>query len=169
MEQQLSIGKQIKVARQEQRLSQVEFANKCRLNIRTIQRIENDEVTPRLYTLRILSEVLGVRLKENDNGDGDGDSDGDSDQMKKIMLVFEKRKRIRFFTFGVIVVLLASTLLLLFSGIPKRIWAPFIYLFFFADLILIGLTWRCPGCNSLLGDVFNIRYCSKCGLKFYDD
>ena len=163
MVQQLSIGKQIKVARQEQRLSQAEFANKCRLNIRTIQRIENDEVTPRLYTLRILSEVLGIRLIENDN------SDSDSDQMKKIMLVFEKRKRIRFFTFGVVVVLLASTLLLLFSGIPKRIWAPFIYLFFFADLILIGLTWRCPGCNSLLGDVFNIRYCSKCGLKFYDD
>ncbi|MFC2090933.1 hypothetical protein ACFLT1_09185, partial [Bacteroidota bacterium] len=83
--------------------------------------------------------------------------------------VFEKRKQIRIFTFIVVVLLLASTVLLIISGIPKRFWAPFIYLFFFADFIVIGLTWRCPGCNSLLGDVFNLRYCSKCGLKFYDE
>ena len=163
MEQQFSLGKQIKVARQEQMLSQVELANKCNLNIRTIQRIENDEVIPRSYTLKIISEVLDVSLKRNDN------YEDDSDRLKKLRDVFERRKQIRIFTFIIVVILLVSTLLLIFSGIPKRYWAPFIYLFFFADFIAIGLTWRCPGCNSLLGDVFNLRYCSKCGLKFYDE
>ena len=163
MEQHPSIGKQIKAARQTKELSQVEFANKCKLNIRTIQRIENDEVTPRFYTLRIISEVLGVTLIRND------DIEVDSDHLKKLRGVFEKRKQIRILTLIVVVLLLASTLFLLISGIPKRFWAPFIYLFFFADFIVIGLTWRCPGCNGLLGDVFNLRYCSKCGLKFYDE
>ncbi len=163
MEQQLSLGKQIKVARQGQKLSQVEFAIKCNLNIRTIQRIENDEVTPRLYTLRIISEVLGVTLLRKDI------VEAESEQLIKLRKVFEKRKEIRFLTFFVIIFLMVAALLLIISGIPKHIWAPFIYLFFFIDLIVIGLTWRCPGCNSLLGDVFNLRYCSKCGLKFYDE
>ncbi len=163
MEQQLSLGKQIKVARQGQKLSQVEFAIKCNLNIRTIQRIENDEVTPRLYTLRIISEVLGVTLLRKDI------VEAESEQLIKLRKVFEKRKEIRFLTFFVIIFLMVAALLLIISGIPKHIWAPFIYLFFFIDLIVIGLTWRCPGCNSLLDDVFNLRYCSKCGLKFYDE
>jgi len=162
MEQQLSLGKQIKVARQQKNLSQVEFADKCNLNIRTIQRIENNEVSPRLYTLRIISEVLGIELLRKN------DIEIESEQLLKFRTVFKKRKQIRIFTFIVVVLLLASTLLLIISGIPKHFWAPFIYLFFFADFIVIGLTWRCPGCNSLLGDVFNLRYCSKCGLKFYD-
>jgi len=26
----------------------------------------------------------------------------------------------------------------------------------------------CPGCNALLDELFSVRFCSKCGLKFYD-
>ena len=163
MEQQLSLGKQIKVARQQEKLSQVEVAIKCKLNIRTIQRIENDKVTPRPYTLRIISEVLGVTLMKKD------DIEAESEQLMKLRNVFNKRKQIRIFTFIVMILLMVAALLLLLSGIPKHRWAPFIYFFFYADLIVIGFTWRCPGCNSILGDVFNLRYCSKCGLKFYDE
>ena len=163
MSQQLSIGEQIKIARQQKKLSQVEFASKCNLNIRTIQRIENNEVSPRLYTLRIICEVLDIELLQKN------DIVIENEQLLKYRTVFEKRKQIRIFTFFVAIFLLAVALFLLLTGIPKHIWAPFIYLFFFADLIAIGLTWRCPGCNSLLGDFFNLKYCSKCGLKFYDE
>lgn len=162
MAQQLSIGEQIKIARQQKKLSQVEFASKCNLNIRTIQRIENNEVSPRLYTLRIISEVLNIELLQKN------DIVIENEQLLKYRTVFAKRKQIRIFTFFVVIFLLAAALFLLLTGIPKHIWAPFIYLFFFADLIAIAFTWRCPGCNSLLGDFFNLRYCSKCGLKFYD-
>jgi len=162
MGSQLTIGKQIKLARQQKKLSQQELASKCNLNIRTIQRIENDEVDPRPYTLRIISEVLEVSFMRNNE-------EAEQKELIRLRGVFERRKQIRIFTFIVIIVLLASALLLLLSGIPKRTWAPFIYLFFFIDLIVIGFTWRCPGCNSLLEDVFNQKYCSKCGLKFYDD
>ncbi len=160
---QLSIGEQIKIARQQKKISQVEFANKCNLNIRTIQRIENNEVSPRLYTLRIISEVLEVNLLEKN------DKVIESEQLLRFRNIFEKRKQIRMFTFFLAIFLMIAVLFLLLTGIPKRIWAPYIYLFFFADFIVIGLTWRCPGCNSLLGDVFNLKYCSKCGLKFYDE
>ena len=163
MKHQFSIGEQIKQARQLKKLSQDEFARKCNLNIRTIQRIENNEVSPRLYTLRIIGEVLDIELLQNN------EADIEREQLLKYRTVFERRKQIRLFTFFVAIFLLAAAFFLIISGIPKSIWAPFIYFFFFADLIVIGLTWRCPGCNSLLGDVFNIRYCSKCGLKFYDE
>ena len=163
MEQQLTIGEQIKVARQQQKLSQSELADKCNLNIRTIQRIESNEVTPRFYTLRIINEMLDANFLSDET------NKKEDQQAIEFRRVFEKRKQIRIITFIVVILLLASTLLLLISGIPKRFWAPFIYFFFFADLIVIGLTWRCPGCNSLLGDVFNLKYCSNCGLNFYDD
>jgi len=162
MEQQLSLGKQIKTARLEKNLSQVEFATKCNLNIRTIQRIENDKVDPRLYTLRIIGEILGITLIRKE------DVEAESEQLMKFRKVFQRRKQIRIVTFIISIFLLASALILLFSGISKYIWAPYIYIFFFADLIVIGFTWRCPGCNSLLGDFYNIRYCSKCGLNFHD-
>ena len=162
MENQLTIGKQIRDVRLQKKLSQAELADKCNLNVRTIQRIENGEVNPRLYTLRILSETLGVTLmKENEIGN-------ESSQLAQLRIVFEKRKQIRIATFGFALFLLTAAIILLLSGIPKRAWAPLFYLFFFLDLIVIGFTWRCPGCNALLGDLFNVRYCSKCGLKFYD-
>lgn len=155
MEQKFSLGKQIMLARQQKKLSQVELANKCNLNVRTIQRIENEEVNPRLYTLRIINETLGATLM-NEN-----EIENESKELIKLRSTFEKRKQIRIFTFAFAIFLLAAALILLISGIPKFIWAPLFYLFFFSDLLVIGLIWRCPGCNGLLGDFFNIKYCSK--------
>jgi transcriptional regulator with XRE-family HTH domain len=163
LEHQLSIGEQIKQARQLKKLSQVEFAERCNLNIRTIQRIENNEVNPRLYTLRIISKVLGVTLM-NEN-----EIENESKQLTKLRNMFEKRKQIRIFTFAFAMFLFAAALLLRLSGIARHSWAPFFYLLFFLDLIVIVIIWRCPGCNGLLGEVFSVKYCSKCGLKFYDE
>jgi transcriptional regulator with XRE-family HTH domain len=163
MEQKFSLGKQIMLARQQKKLSQVELANKCNLNVRTIQRIENEEVNPRLYTLRIISETLGATLM-NEN-----ELENESSELRKLRSTFEKRKQIRLFTFAFALFLFAAALLLRLSGIARHSWAPFFYLLFFSDLLVIGLTWRCPGCNGLLGEVFSVKYCSKCGLKFYDE
>ena len=160
MNQELSIGEQVRLARQQKKLSQVELANKCSLNIRTIQRIENNEVTPQLYTLRIIGDVLDIELMKPVN------PNAENNQLLKLRNVFERRKQIRKFTFALAIFLMAAALFLLMTGIPEKLWAPFIYFLFFADFVIIGITWRCPGCNSLLGDFFNIRYCSKCGLKF---
>ena len=163
MEQQLSLGKRIMLARLQKQLSQVELADKCNLNVRTIQRIENEAVTPRNYTLRIISEALGVTLM-NEN-----EIENENRELMKLRKVFGKRKQIRIYAFAFAIFVLAAAIVLLLSGLPKLVWAPFFYLFFFSYLIMIGLTWRCPGCNGLLGDVFNVRYCSKCGLKFYTE
>jgi transcriptional regulator with XRE-family HTH domain len=159
----IPIGKQIILARQRVNLSQTELARRCNLNVRTIQRIENGTVTPNLYTLRIIGQVLNVvLLKENE-------TEQVSRQDSKIRQTFERRKKIRILTFVFALVLLAAAVILLALGIPKRTWAPFFYLIFFADLIVIGLTWRCPSCNALLGDAFNTKLCPRCGFRFYDE
>jgi len=162
MEQIYSIGKQIMHARLKKKLSQAELANKCNLNVRTIQRIENEDVNPRLYTIRIISGALGITLID------ENEVENESKQLMQLRYMFEKRKQIRIFTFAFAIFLLAAAFILLLSGIPKLIWAPFFYILFFLDLIVIGLIWRCPGCNGLLGEVFSVKYCSKCGLKFFE-
>lgn len=43
-------------------LTQQELADQCGLTLRTIQRIENDEVKPSLHSLRKLEEVLGEAI-----------------------------------------------------------------------------------------------------------
>lgn len=163
MKQTPSIGKQIKVARQHRKMSQLELARKCGLNVRSIQRIENDEVNPRFYTLRILEEVLDISLTEHTI------DKKEQQQLLEFRKEFLKRKQIRTALFIVALFVLISALFLIFSGIPKLTWAPYIYILMFAILIGIGLSWRCPGCNAILGDLFNTRYCSKCGLDFYDE
>ncbi len=49
------IGRKITDLRKQQGLTQEELAYRCRLNVRSIQRIETGEVTPRLSTLKLLS------------------------------------------------------------------------------------------------------------------
>jgi len=160
-------GKQISEARKKHGLTQAELADKCRLNIRTIQRIESGDVTPRAYTIRIINEVLGTQVKI------DASQDLEDQELAKLREIFKKRKRIRIITALSAIFLMIAIVLLAFPswelfGMPKRTWAPFFYLIMFAHLLGIGLTWRCPGCNGLLGDVFNTRFCPKCGLKFYN-
>lgn len=162
-----NIGNRIAEKRKALGLTQQQLADKCRLNIRSIQRIESGSVTPRMFTLEIINEALGTEFKYSLTKD---QSDAEIKLYRKI---FQQRKRIRL---GIMVIFISLLIMLLglafrswnLFGMPKQVWAPFVYGIFFILLIAIGLTWRCPACNGLLGDVFNTRYCSKCGLKFYD-
>lgn len=52
------LGKKIVELRKAKSLTQEELVDSCNLNVRTLQRIESGEVTPRNYTLKLLSEVL---------------------------------------------------------------------------------------------------------------
>jgi len=84
---------------------------------------------------------------------------------------FLKRRRIRIWISVIALSLMIMVTLIAFPswelfGMPKLSWAPFFYLIMFGLLIGIGVFWRCPACNGLLGDVFNTRYCPKCGYDF---
>ena len=57
--QQPELGKRLTALRKEKGLTQEELADKSRVSVRTIQRIEAGEVLPRTVTIRILLEALG--------------------------------------------------------------------------------------------------------------
>ncbi|PKA83078.1 helix-turn-helix protein [Ulvibacter sp. MAR_2010_11] len=58
------LGKKITELRKIKGLTQEELVAQCNINVRTIQRIEAGEVTPRSYTVRTIFEVLGYDLEE---------------------------------------------------------------------------------------------------------
>ncbi|RAI88001.1 helix-turn-helix protein [Algoriphagus yeomjeoni] len=55
------LGKKISELRKAKGLTQEELVELCNLNVRTIQRIESGEVTPRSYTIKALFEALGFQ------------------------------------------------------------------------------------------------------------
>jgi hypothetical protein len=93
------------------------------------------------------------------------------DKTNRIRKAFRKRRRMRITLFwlalafllvvGLVVLPLMDSL-----GVPRLVWAPFVYAFMFGVLIATAFIWKCPACNGLLGDVFSTRYCSKCGYDF---
>ena len=52
------LGKRIAELRKKKGLTQDELVDRCNINVRTIQRIESGEVTPRTSTLRIIFDAL---------------------------------------------------------------------------------------------------------------
>ncbi|MCX2839843.1 helix-turn-helix domain-containing protein [Salinimicrobium sp. MT39] len=50
-------------------LTQEDVAKKCKVTVRTIQRLESGQVTPRAYTIRTISENLGISYFETSNND----------------------------------------------------------------------------------------------------
>lgn len=62
------LGKKISELRKAKGLTQEELVEKCNLNVRTIQRIEAGEVTPRSYTVKALFEALDYQWEEMKNG-----------------------------------------------------------------------------------------------------
>lgn len=58
------IATNIQRLRKQKGLTQEELAEQAGITVRTIQRIENDVTTPRLYTLRKIAEVLEVPIEE---------------------------------------------------------------------------------------------------------
>ena len=61
------LGKKISEMRKAKGLTQEELVELCNLNVRTIQRIEAGEVTPRSYTIKALFEALGAQLENIDS------------------------------------------------------------------------------------------------------
>jgi len=61
---QKDIGNRIASIRKSKGLTQDELALKAKLNIRTIQRIENSEVNARPYTLRLIANALEMDQNE---------------------------------------------------------------------------------------------------------
>lgn len=58
------IGKKIKEVRKKKGLSQEELSESAKVNLRTIQRIENNESEPRGKTLNLICEVLDINVEE---------------------------------------------------------------------------------------------------------
>tara|TARA_R100000935_G_C2838795_1_gene169782 strand:- start:3357 stop:4166 length:810 start_codon:yes stop_codon:yes gene_type:complete len=66
------LGQRILELRKKKGLTQEELVEQCNINVRTIQRIEAGEVTPRSFTLKTILDALGENLdnlkkKENRN------------------------------------------------------------------------------------------------------
>lgn len=62
MMNQPELGKKIAELRKLKGLTQEELVERCNLSVRTLQRIEYGEVTPRAYTLKLIFEALDYKL-----------------------------------------------------------------------------------------------------------
>ena len=60
----MKIGKRIKEIRISQGLTQDELSEKSGIAVRTIQRIENNQVTPSIYSIKAIGEALDVDINE---------------------------------------------------------------------------------------------------------
>ena len=58
------LGKKIIELRKANGLTQEELVEKCNISVRTIQRIEAGEVTPRSYTVRTILDALGYNIND---------------------------------------------------------------------------------------------------------
>ena len=54
------LGKKITELRKQKGLTQEELVEKCNVTVRTIQRIESGETTPRIYTIKTILNALGL-------------------------------------------------------------------------------------------------------------
>lgn len=59
-----SLGEKIKGARKSKHLTQEELSELSKINLRTIQRIENDENTPRGQTLNLICNALDLNISD---------------------------------------------------------------------------------------------------------
>lgn len=60
----MNTGNRIKALRKQKAWSQDELAEHAKLSIRTVQRIENNEVEPRGHSLRQIADALGITADE---------------------------------------------------------------------------------------------------------
>jgi len=69
------LGKKIAELRKAKGLTQEELVAICNLNVRTLQRIESGEVTPRSYTIKIIFSALDFNIFDSSYGKYDNVSD----------------------------------------------------------------------------------------------
>ncbi|MCR9182188.1 MAG: helix-turn-helix domain-containing protein [Flavobacteriaceae bacterium] len=65
------LGQKIQDLRKQKGLTQEELVEKCNINVRTIQRIEAGEVTPRSYTIKTILGALGYDLETINHSSSD--------------------------------------------------------------------------------------------------
>ena len=63
------LGKKIAELRKAKSLTQEELVEKCKLNVRTLQRIETGMVTPRSYTLKTIFAALEFTINDSSESD----------------------------------------------------------------------------------------------------
>ena len=63
----MNIGIVIKEVRKQRGLTQLDLSEHAKISVRTIQRIEKDEVDPSFYSLKCISEILEIDLLEIKN------------------------------------------------------------------------------------------------------
>ena len=61
------LGKKISELRKAKGLTQEELVEKCNLNVRTVQRIESGEVSPRTFTIKAIFEALEYHWENDSN------------------------------------------------------------------------------------------------------
>ncbi len=66
------LGKKITELRKEKGLTQEELVERCNISVRTLQRIEAGEVTPRSYTIKTILAALDYDLSRISDDDGAG-------------------------------------------------------------------------------------------------
>lgn len=67
MMNQPELGKKIAELRRAKGFTQEELVEKCNLSVRTLQRIESGDVTPRSYTIRLIFTALEFDIHETSN------------------------------------------------------------------------------------------------------
>jgi transcriptional regulator with XRE-family HTH domain len=72
---QMSLGEKISTLRKSKGMSQEMLAEHSRLSLRTVQRIESDETSPRPYTLRAMAAALNVSIEDFATHSGQSDMD----------------------------------------------------------------------------------------------
>ena len=92
------------------------------------------------------------------------------EQKNQFQEAFQKRKKRRITVFVIAMSLLIGVSLtypsFVLFGMPKHVWGPVFTLVILGLLFFIFLDWRCPVCNGLMGDVFQSKFCPKCGYQF---
>ncbi|MDU1891056.1 MAG: helix-turn-helix domain-containing protein [Dysgonomonas sp.] len=87
----LNFGKKLIEIRKAKGLTQEEVAEKCKIAIRTIQRIESGSVEPRAFTIKLISETLGFDFFEASNtGHVASEKEKDSNAEKHTILWYIK-------------------------------------------------------------------------------
>ena len=94
------------------------------------------------------------------------------EQKSQFQEAFHKRKKRRITVFFIAMTLLIGAFFtypsFILFGMPKHVWGPVFTLVIIGLLLFIIIDWRCPVCKGLMGDVFQSKFCPKCGYKFMD-
>ena len=154
----IPLGVKVRARRKALKISQRELAEISKLSVRSIQRIEKNEVSPHLHTIKVLSRALTIDLAEGIEYDA-------SELIVRLRATYKKRKFIKKASLAFMALVVSVGVILSPMGLRSEE-----YDIFMLSLIGLGLIapigyWRCPGCDTFLGNFHRSRYCGNCGLK----